>query len=110
MSNSTFSRRGLLAGLATMATAQIAASQSFQQPRMASRPHIDVHIHPIGGQQRLFKESVQRCLSEMDRFGITKGVIMSPPQAPYGFYDFSDFLSEIRPHAKRQIATVNATR
>jgi hypothetical protein len=72
-----------------------------QPPRPQATGSIDVHIHPIGGQQRLFGEAVQRCLAGMQSFGITKGVVMSPPQAPPGAFDYTDFLPELRRHGNR---------
>src|SRR6266567_6084219 len=113
------SRRGLLAGLGTMLAANGAAAQPFGPPRRfgppdrvgpertpgqqgAPRgPHIDVHMHLVGGQQRLFGEAVENCVAAMEKFGITKGVVMSPPQAPPGSFDYADFLPELRRHANR---------
>ena len=64
-------------------------------------PHVDVHIHLVGGQRRLFAEAMERCVDDMDKFRITKGVVMSPPQAPPGNFDYADFLPELRRHGNR---------
>jgi hypothetical protein len=113
------SRRGLLAGLGTMLAATGAAAQPFGPPGRFGppdrvgpertpgqqgalrEPHIDVHMHLVGGQQRLFGEAVENCVAAMEKFGITKGVVMSPPQAPPGNFDYADFLPELRRHSNR---------
>ena len=67
-------------------------------PRKA---HIDVHMHLVGGQQRMFSEAVEECVARMQEFGITKGVVMGPPQPPPGAFDASDFIPELRRYGDR---------
>lgn len=112
------SRRGVLAGLATVLAATAASAQPFGPAgrfgppgpgrmgpgglgRLPRKPHIDVHMHLSGGQQRLFGEAVDSAIAGMDKFSVTKGVLMGPPQPPPGIYDYTDFLPEIRRHAGR---------
>jgi hypothetical protein len=95
------SRRGVLAGLATSFATTGAVAQPFRPPGMQGaprKPHIDVHMHLIGGQQRLFGEAVEHCLATMQSFGVTRAVVMSPPQGPPGNFDYADFLPELRRH------------
>ena len=109
------SRRCLLAGLgATFATEAVAQPYGPGHPPPWVRPgdpeglrpdtvapvaHIDVHMHLVGGQQRRFAEAVESCVDDMDKFRITKGVVMSPPQAPPGNFDYADFLPDLRRQA-----------
>jgi hypothetical protein len=75
------SRRSLVAGLGAMLTTGVAA-QPFGPGRLRGlqgathTPHIDVHMHLVGGQQRTFSEAVEECAARMQEFGITKGVVM----------------------------------
>jgi Amidohydrolase len=113
------SRRNLVAGLGAMLTSG-AAAQPFgpgQPPDGRTRepgpgnlpalqggprvPHIDVHMHLVGGQQRMFSEAVEACAAQMQEFGIAKGVVMSPPQPPPGAFDASDFVPELRRYGDR---------
>lgn len=92
-------RRTLLAGLGATVT-----QRAFGQPVAPGRsplgaphvPHIDVHVHLVGGPQKVFAEAVDACVAEMGEFSITKAVVMSPPQAPPGVFDWSDFINDIR--------------
>jgi hypothetical protein len=63
--------------------------------------HIDVHMHLIGGPQKIFGEAVKACIARMDEFEIVKAVLMSPPQTPPGFFDAPDFSSELRKYDNR---------
>jgi len=58
-------------------------------------------MHLAGGRERLFAEAVERCVAGMEKFRISKGVVMSPPQAPPGIFDYIDFLPELHRHGKR---------
>jgi hypothetical protein len=58
-------------------------------------------MHLVGGPKKFFGEAVQACIARMDEFEITKAVVMSPPQAPPGFFDSPDFVSELRPYGNR---------
>jgi hypothetical protein len=64
-------------------------------------PHIDVHMHLVGGQPRMFSEAVEECVARMQEFGISKGVVMGPPQPPPGAFDASDFIPELRRYGER---------
>jgi hypothetical protein len=44
---------------------------AVEAPRV---PHIDVHIHLIGGPQKNFVEAVKACVARMDEFEIVKAV------------------------------------
>lgn len=103
------SRRTLLSFLGAITT-----QRAFGQPFGQARPggpfasdgsrhvrHIDAHMHLVGGPQKKFMEAVQACVTQMDEFEITKAVVMSPPQAPPGFFDSPDFVSELRPYGNR---------
>ncbi len=63
---------------------------------------IDVHTHPIGG-RRLpdYQGAVDAALAIMQESGIRHMVMMPPPQAPPGNFDYPDFARAIKPHAAR---------
>ena len=119
-SHRLMSRRHLLGGLgATFVTG--AAAQPYgpghppghppagmrpgQGPRpmqeAARVPHIDVHMHLVGGRQKVFGDAVEDCLAGMEQFKITRAVVMGPPQPPPGNVDAPDFLPELRRHGDR---------
>jgi hypothetical protein len=113
------SRRNLVAGLGAMLTGSVAAqpfrpghpppgrmnpSDAGGLPALqgaSRRPHVDVHMHLVGGQQQMFSEAVRECLAHMEEFGISKAVVMSPPQPPPGAFDAFDFIPELRRHGDR---------
>jgi hypothetical protein len=77
--------RGTLPGL---------ESQNVEE---ASRvAHIDVHMHLVGGRQKLFVEALENCVAAMEQFKITRAIVMGPPQPPPGNVDAPDFLPELR--------------
>jgi len=65
------------------------------------KSHVDVHMHLVGGRQGMFGEAVEGCVARMQEFGITKGVVMGPPQPPPGAFDASDFISELHRYGDR---------
>jgi hypothetical protein len=113
------SRRSLVAGLGAMLTTGVAAQPFGPGHPPTGRinqsgpgrlrglqgathtPHIDVHMHLVGGQQRTFSEAVEECAARMQEFGITKGVVMGPPQPPPGGFDASDFIPELHRYGGR---------
>src|SRR5262249_7112229 len=103
------SRRTLLSFLGAITT-----QRAFGQPFGQARPggpfasdgsrhvrHIDAHMHLVGDPQKKFMKAVRACVTQMDECEITKAVVMSPPQAPPGFFDSPDFVSELRPYSNR---------
>lgn len=70
-------------------------------PEGGKFPHIDVHMHLIGARQAQFGEAVEACVAAMENFGISKAVVMSPPQPPPGVFDVSDFVAELRRRGSR---------
>lgn len=106
---SQISRRGLLAGLG-MTVATFAMAQPFGPGRPppgrapggdASVPHIDVHMHPVGGRQKVYGDAFEKCIAAMDQFRITRAVVMGPPQPPPGIVDAPDFAPELRRYGNR---------
>jgi hypothetical protein len=63
--------------------------------------HVDVHVHLIGGREKVFGDAVEHCVATMEESGIARAVVMSPPQAPPGVFDAHDFAAEVRRHGKR---------
>jgi hypothetical protein len=64
-------------------------------------PHIDVHMHLVGGQPKAYGEAVESCAAAMEQHRITRAVVMGPPQPPPGNVDAPDFLPELRRYGGR---------
>ena len=76
---------------------------SFVQSRtILAIDFIDVHVHLVGGRGDNvdYEGAVDTALEVMNRIGIEKAIIMSPPQIPsvdgYDYSAFIDALNEIR--------------
>lgn len=115
----SMSRRGVVGALAAFIATGAAAQPygpghpppGMAPPRPGQRPggigggalvdHIDVHMHLVGGHQATFREAVENCVAAMDRFKITRAVVMGPPQLPPGGNDSPEFLPELKRYGKR---------
>jgi hypothetical protein len=95
------SRRLLLAGLGA-AVASRSAAQPHPRPaqEVTHVSHVDVHMHLIGGSQKVFADAVESCLATMEQFKINRAIVMGPPQMRPNV-DAPDFLPEIRRHGQR---------
>ena len=88
--------------LTTVVAAYIAAP-----PPRAAAPRlsiIDVHAHLMGGpRSRPSTGSVDAALDQMNRFGIRKAIVMSPPRGALiaSNFDYADFIDAIRRHPRR---------
>lgn len=105
------SRRNLLAGVGTIFAAGAMAQPfgpgnppSARGPQFggdASVPHIDVHMHPVGGRQKIYDGVFENCVAAMDQFKISRAVVMGPPQPPPGYVDAPDFIPKLRRFGNR---------
>ena len=87
-------------GFALTATAQ----RGPGSPGLHRMPVYDVHMHVIGGPHNdRFGGAVDAALRLMDRYGVRKAVLMSPPRSP-GIkqnFDYPDFIRYVRKHPQR---------
>jgi hypothetical protein len=68
-------------------------------------PIYDVHMHIMGSARRteLFAGAVDVALKFMDRYGVRKAVVMSPPRGPVSKhnFDYPEFIQYVRAHPRR---------
>jgi len=88
-------RCGLL-NLAALLGAAAAGAIAISGPAAAQRsplPIVDVHVHVLPNRDMSFDESVAASVQMMDRFGIARSIVMSPPRNPRirMNYDYADF-------------------
>ena len=77
---------------------------SAQQEARASLPVVDVHVHLIGGRTppRDFEGGVKAALEAMDRFGISKAIILPQPQIDtHRVADHVEIAKALRGHGNR---------
>ena len=92
------SRRLLLAGLGAVVASR-GVAQPYR-PEAMRGSHVDVHMHLVGGRQKVFGDAVESCLATMEQFKIIRAVLMGPPQLQPNV-DAPDFLPELRRHGNR---------
>jgi hypothetical protein len=90
-------RRAFVAG-------SIGAAIAGREARSATPRWIDVHLHPVGGPKRQFREAIERTVAEMDTRGMQKSVVFPPPFPRSGLplsYDYTDYLPVLKSYPGR---------
>jgi predicted TIM-barrel fold metal-dependent hydrolase len=84
------------------ATCLIATSAVAQK---SSPALIDVHAHLSPGPGLTFDQAAKEAIRAMDRFGVARAIIMSPPRPRdfSGNFDYPDFQNALKPHADRLV-------
>lgn len=87
--------------LAVLLVLTITSHQAAAQRSPA--PIVDVHVHIMPDNNKNFTSSFEAALQLMDRYGVARSVIMSPPRprlGPLGF-NYKDFQNALSPHSDR---------
>lgn len=74
-------------------------------PAVAQKSFIDVHAHLSQEPDLAFDQAANEAIRTMDRFSVTRVIIMSPPRPRdfSGNYDYQDFQDALKPHAGRLV-------